>query len=329
MEFIKDFSKLHIASSVVTIGKFDGNHRGHQALFETAAGWKAGGLKAVVFALSIRYPELFLESRPTKLMTDFEREYYNYIPGIDCVIDCDFTPELMNMQPEEFVKTILVDRLGTKRIVVGSDFRFGKGRAGDAGTLFELGRKYGFQTIAIQKVKYRGQDISSSRIKGEILDGNLKEAADMLGRPYSITAEVVKGKQLGQAIGFPTINFIAPPEKILPPDGVYAAEITVNNRKYYGMTNIGKNPTVNAKPGIRTIETHIFKFRSDVYGKTARVEFREFIRPEIKFDSVAELQKQIAIDTETAKGLFEMDGYEKPKKKAVANRDPRFLTLDV
>lgn len=304
MRLIKATDKLN--NTVITLGKFDGNHIGHRSLFSEAMRIKKEStedLSTVIFTFDINPGELTLGTDSGNLYTSAERMEIEEAEGIDYVLIWPFTKETMNKSPEEFVREVLAERLGVRYVVVGEDFRFGKNRSGDVAALAELGEKYGFQVKALPKVMYKGQEVSSSRIKEAILAGNLKEANFMLGSPFTVTGVVKSGKHLGRKLGFPTINFIAPEGKILPPDGVYATKTYVDGKPYISISNVGVRPTF-VDGNVRTIETNIFDFDNDIYGENVRVEFYSFIRPERKFKDVSELMDEIEKNKLQVKDFF-------------------------
>jgi len=317
MKIITDIENLKLENTIVTLGKFDGNHIGHQLLFDTVVKLKKPGLKAVIFTFNLP-PALVLgkDKEVKNLITHDERYYHKYSEEIDYVIEFPFNKQTMSMLPEDFVKEILVDRLGVKIIVVGEDFCFGKNRQGNVDTLISLGKKYGFEVNALKKVVFtprdydKPQEVSSTLIKDEILKGNIEDANTMLGEPFTIFQEIVHGKEVGRLIGFPTINFEAPENKVLPPNGVYATRTVIDGIKYFSITNVGTRPTFDDGMA-RTVETNIFDFNKSVYGKIAEVEFIKFIRPERKFDSPEDLMKEIKNNIVEVKQLFGIDDDKK------------------
>ena len=288
MRYIDDISKIKLNNTVVTIGKFDGNHVGHQLLFKTALELKEYAMDSVILSFDDRIFDLSNDKR--NIFSESEKNSNDIYEKFDYLIRLDFN-EIKDMYPEEFVEKILVKKLGVKKIVVGNDFCFGKDRMGDIRTLYDLGEIFKYEVFALEKIRYDGVDVSSTRIKDEILKGNFFKVNQMLGKPFSITGEIVKGKQIGKTIGFPTINVDYDEKKILPPDGGYATIVVIDGERFQSITNIGKNPTVNGEK--RTVEAHIFDFDKDVYGKTAKIEFYKYLRPEEKFDSLEELKKEI------------------------------------
>lgn len=272
--------------TAVTIGKFDGFHRGHRLLLEKLKAFSEQGLTPIV--IRIRFPgEMILsEEEDLEVLSEY---------GSPELVTIPFTEEFAGKSPEEFVREILHDRYNAKEIVVGRDFRFGFKRAGDTETLSSLGKKYGFNVTTVEKLVAAGETVSSSRIRGLIKEGNIEEAENLLGHPIKLTDEVCHGKELGRTLGFPTINQIPPEEKILPCFGVYRSEVTFDGKCFPGLTNLGLRPTVEDAVS-PVMETYIIGFSGDLYGKTVTVRLVHFIRPEVHFNSVDELKNQMKMD---------------------------------
>lgn len=313
MKLITDIEKIQLNHTIVTLGKFDGNHIGHQLLFETAVNKKEEGDSVVIFTFSV--PPAKVVGKEEKhtlrtIQTHGERILQDYPNGVDYVVEFPFNEETRSMSPEEFVKAILVDKLGVKTIVVGEDFRFGKDRAGSVVTLQEMGKEYGFEVIALKKVTYQvkdkeeAQEVSSTLIKEEIQKGNMEDVCAMLGCPFAVTGEVMHGKHYGRTIGFPTINLSVPEDKIMPPNGVYATKVCFDGRTLPSITNVGVRPTFDDGEQ-RTVETNIFDFNEDIYGKIVRVDFYKFIRPERKFASGQDLMEEIQRNVVEVKAYFD------------------------
>ena len=306
MEIITDIRNYKCSNSIVILGKFDGFHIGHQQLFQTAVQLKKGDMKTVVFTFDIN-PNLFLEkSMQQTILTREERYLSGYPREADYVIEFPFNRETMVMEPEFFVKHILVELLDVKYIVAGYDFRFGKDRKGDVHTLEKLGSRYGFQVKVLDKVMLtldgyeEPAEVSSTLIKEEIRLGHMENVTRMLGRPFGMTGIVQHGKHLGETIGFPTANLRVPSDKILPPDGVYAVQMHLQEEQadtayFPGMTNVGQRPTF-ADGTERNVETNVFGFHENIYGKCITVEFYHYIRPERKFAGVRDLTEQLEQD---------------------------------
>ena len=306
MQLIRSDENIKLKNTIITLGKFDGNHIGHRSLFDMAKKIKSESstpLSTVVFTFD-KNPKTLMGSEETEsLYTSAERLRLEETEGLDFVYIWPFTKESMAMEPEDFVREVLWEDLGVKHIVVGEDFRFGKDRKGDVSLLKSLEGKFSFQVHALSKVTYKGSPVSSTRIKEEILKGNLEDANYMLGSPFSIEGKVVSGNHVGKGLGFPTINFDVPEGKIIPPAGVYATRTYIGNSSYIGMTNIGTRPTFKDGRG-KTIETNIFDFDRDVYGKKARVEFYKYIRPERAFSDPEELEKELEKNRQEIKAYF-------------------------
>ena len=312
MKVITDINNIKLKNAIVTIGKFDGNHIGHQLLFDTVRSLKQDGDCTVVFTFNVPVSSVVDHDAPNSvrtIQTHEERYQRQDMAGIDYVVEFPFNKQTMSMRPEDFVKEILVDRLDVKAVVVGEDFCFGKDRAGNVQMLKELGEQYGYTVYALKKVIYQPEDfsdpveVSSTLIKNEILRGNMEDVTRMLNRPFSMIGTILQGKHLGRTIGFPTINFAAPADKILPPNGVYATKTIIDGISYNSITNVGKRPTFDDGE-YRTVETNIFDFNEDVYGKMAEVDFYKFIRPERKFESVEALMDEIADNVKEVKAYF-------------------------
>lgn len=301
MEIITDIENLQLQNTIITLGKFDGNHIGHQLLFDTAVSLKKEGDHVVIFTFSV--PPAKVVGKDEKnamrtIQTHGERILQHYPDGVDYVVEFPFNEKTRAMSPEGFVKEILVDKLHVKKIVVGVDFRFGKDRAGSVKTLKKMGEQYGFEVYPLEKVTYhvKGQEgdaeVSSTLIKEEIQKGNMEDVRAMLGCPFSVSGEILHGKHYGRTIGFPTINLHVPEDKVMPPNGVYATCVDLEGRILPSITNVGVRPTFDDGEQ-RTVETNIFDFDEDIYGKNVRVDFYKFIRPERKFSSGEELMEEI------------------------------------
>lgn len=296
MEYIKNTLDFHVDQpSVITFGKFDGLHRGHEFLMDRQKEQSSiNGYKRIVFTFDIPPKTKVLGDASKVITTNDEKQYIFEKDGVDYLIECPFTKEVMCMEPEEFV-SMIVSRLNVKCIVVGDDFRFGHNRAGDHELLLKLAPKYGYELIVVDKLKDNGRNISSTYIREEVARGNIKKANSLLGYPYFIMGRVVHGKQLGRTIGIPTINMLPGAEKILPPFGVYASKVNVSDKWYLGITNIGRKPTIEGENPVG-VETYIIDFSQDVYDYVVTIELYDFLRPEKKFDSIEELKEQISGD---------------------------------
>ena len=290
--------------TAVTLGKFDGLHRGHELLMHTVQECKEMyQVASVAFTFDIPPRNKVEEIVANVLTTNDEKQYIFEKQGIDYLIECPFTSEVMSMEPKDFIAWIATS-LNMKYVVVGDDFRFGHKRAGDYHTLQEYETVYGYKTIVLDKLKDSNRDISSTYVREKIADGNIRKANELLGYHYFIKSEILHGKKLGRRIGMPTINMILPEHKLLPPNGVYVTEVLVEGKTYMGVTNVGCKPTVSEER-IVGVETYIDNFNQDLYGEKIVVSFLEFIRPEMKFASIEELKAQMASDIQVARKYYE------------------------
>lgn len=293
MEYMRGIEDLRYREgAAVTLGKFDGLHRGHQKLLNRILEKKE--YKSVMFTINSRKSGFLLDTA--------EKRKFLEQQGLACLIECPFVPEISGMEAETFVKKVLVDRLGAKYIAVGSDFRFGHNRLGDAKLLQELQVKYGFQAEVIEKETYCGREISSTYVKEALEAGKMELAGELLGYPFFVSGEVRYGRQLGRQLGIPTANLVPAAEKMLPPNGVYFSRTAVDGSIYTGVTNIGYKPTVGSETC--GVETHLFDFSGDLYGKKIKTELWKYQRPEMKFSSVDALKAQMEADLSSGKEYF-------------------------
>ena len=290
--------------SSVTLGKFDGLHRGHQKLIHLSRREQGEKNRSVIFTFDVSPRSYILHSPPKYLLTYEERRELAENLGVDILAECPFTEALMHMEPEDFVKEYLAERLHARYLAVGPDFRFGYQRRGTPELLKELGRTYGFRTEIVEKEKYKGRDISSTFVREELEKGHIEEVNQLLGYTYFTKGEIVHGRQLGRTIGIPTANLIPPVIKKLPPNGVYITESLIQGKTYQGITNVGYKPTV--KENFLGVETYLFSCNADLYGQEAEVRFYRYLRPEIKFSSLEELKCQMLKDIEEGKSYFRL-----------------------
>ena len=289
---------------VITLGKFDGLHRGHKKLLERVvdiAGERK--LTSVMFTFEVSPYTLTQDNRHRVLLTNAERCQMLEQTDLDWLIECPFDEHMMHMEAEEFVREILVKRLKAACLVIGPDFRFGHNRAGDAVLLEHMGREYGFSVEVLSKEMYGNQEISSTLVRDCILRGNMEMAADMLGYPYFFYGKIIHGRHIGRTLGLPTTNLKADENKVLPPFGVYATRSSIGEMEFGGVTNIGVKPTVQEK--FVGIETHLFSCNLNLYGDMQKVELMHFQRAERKFASLEELKRQILADGKDARSVLQ------------------------
>lgn len=292
--------------AVVTVGTFDGVHRGHALVLDrTAAAARRAGLPAIAVTFdphpldvvnpSAAPPLLTLWGEKIEAMAQLPVNYVGVVP---------FTTELSRLSPEEFVDRVLIDRFGMRELLIGHDHGFGRGRAGDVESLRVIGRKRGFSVDVVDAVLGAdGTPISSTAIRRAVAHGDLARALEGLGRRYSMTGTVESGEKRGRLLGFPTLNLALPsPRKLLPPHGVYAVRVESRAGAFGGMMNLGPRPTFNV--ATVALEVHLFEASGDWYGARVRVEFVARLRNTMKFSGPRELESQLKKDAEDARGAL-------------------------
>lgn len=288
---------------VLTIGKFDGVHLGHQAvLSQVVEKAKELGVPSTVMVFEPQPEELFTpEQAPARL--SLLRDKYTQLQalGIDRLLCVKFDRHFAAFSATEFVEGLLVRKLGIQFLVVGDDFRFGKGRVGDFSTLVEEGKKCQFEVVSTQSFRLENCRISSTAVRDALSTNDFNLAQQMLGRPFTIAGKVLHGDKKGRTIGFPTANVLLKRCKA-PVNGVFAVIVSVADKRYSGVANIGHRPTVNGQRS--QLEVHIFDFSDDVYGQFISVALVSKIRQEMKFDSFELLHQQIQKDALEAKSLL-------------------------
>ena len=295
MEYLKidgEFPKL--ANCAVTMGKFDGIHRGHQKLVEKIKERKALGEQAVLFAI---------DASSNMILTSQERASLLERMGVDVLVECRLDDRIRHMRAENFIKEILMGDLGASYVVVGEDNRFGFERKGTPELLKEFGRKYGFSVDVLPKEMDGKRKISSTFIREELKKGNMEKISSLMGMDYFVEGDVVHGRGMGHKVLLPTTNLVPPKSKILPPNGVYVTTSYFDGRTYGGITNIGCKPTVGES--FIGVETYLFDCDEDLYGKKCRVDFKKFLRPEKKFPSLEALKARLLADAENGRAFFQ------------------------
>ncbi len=289
---------------IAAIGNFDGVHRGHRALLETTRAFaaEAGARPGVV--LFEPHPRRYFrpEDPPFLLTAPAQRDELLRACGVEEIFVLTFDAALAGQSPKDFVRGVLKERLGLAGVVAGADFHFGAFRAGDAAALTSIGAAAGLNVkIADLLVRPDTDKFGSSAARSALRAGNVREAAEILGRPWSVRGTVLEGQKLGRTLGFPTAN-VTLGELIAPRKGVYATRARVGERVYGGASNYGRRPTVGDSAPL--LETYLFDFNGDLYGKEIEVAFVDFLREEEKFDSLDLLKAQIAEDCKRAKVLL-------------------------
>ncbi|MCX6311785.1 MAG: bifunctional riboflavin kinase/FAD synthetase [Bacteroidetes bacterium] len=293
---------------VVTTGTFDGVHLGHQQILsrlkETAK--KCDGETVLLTFFPHPRMVLFPDYKPLLLNSLEEKIQLLENAGIDHLIVHPFDREFSLLSSKEFISKILVEKLHTKKLVIGYDHHFGNNREGTFEHLKKFGPIYGFDVEEIPAKEVENTSVSSTRIREALMSGNVEVAASFLGYNYQLTGTVVKGRMIGRSIDFPTANVMVNDfYKLIPSDGVYAVWVKRGNEKMKGMLNIGMRPTVNGKE--RTIEVNILDFNGDLYGESLTLEFAKRLRDEQKFDGIESLKKQLLADREETKKILTTD----------------------
>ncbi len=324
MQIISCTKEFHIEEkTAVAIGKFDGIHLGHQKLLSHILDKKDKGLKAAIFTFDPP-PSIFFASlnkkemlsdlelrseentqinmRKQLLTIDEKRRKFEKL-GVDILVEFPMDMETAHMSPEDFVRKILHEQMNAAYIAAGEDLSYGYKGKGDFDLLNKLAPELGYRTHAIKKLQMYGKDVSSSFVKKEILKGEVERASELLGEKYYIAGTVEHGKQLGRTIGFPTANVLPGDEKCLPPYGVYFSDVRIDGEIFHGMTNIGCRPTVADNDRV-SVETYIYDFKKDIYGKHIEIALLTFHRKEQQFSGVNALKEQMNHDFEAGRNYF-------------------------
>lgn len=306
MQTIEDFSELSDfkKNTAVAIGNFDGVHLGHQRILEhLVRSAKKDHLISVVLTFSPHPGKFF--NKDKFLLIQSPKEKLDLIARfqIEKTVVLPFDKIVSSLSPFQFVKNILINSLRSKLIVVGSNFRFGKGRKGDVKTLQKISQQHNISLHSIPQVTLNGEIVSSSRIRTLLLEGKIEKVNQFLGRPYQITGRVIQGYSRGKHIGFPTANLS--PENEIMPQGVFITQSIIGEKTLPSVTNIGQCPTFNKKK--THIESYIINLESEIYGRKMGIQLLKKIRNEKKFDSPEMLKKQITKDIATAKKYFGLD----------------------
>jgi riboflavin kinase/FMN adenylyltransferase len=305
VRLLKVFNTLEEAKNIprcaIALGNFDGVHKGHQELIsKTVETAKKHGIKSAVFTFSNHPKNLIPGQKEVKnIIYQDEKEALIENLGVDYLYNIQFTEEILNTEPEDFVKKILVDKCNIAEAFCGFNYRFGYNAHGDVKTLKKCGKSFGFAVNTIPPVIIDGEVVSSTLIRSLIKSGEVDECYKYLGRYYDIGGEVVIGNRLGKSIGFPTSNICIDENMVTPPNGVYVTYCIYNKTVYPSVTNVGVKPTIGYYK--KNVETHIFNFDKELYGKYIKVEFLKMMRDEVKFNSIEELVAQITRDCESAK----------------------------
>ncbi|WDZ99268.1 bifunctional riboflavin kinase/FAD synthetase [Mucilaginibacter sp. SJ] len=293
---IDEFTAVN--NAVVTIGTFDGVHIGHRKIISGIKELAESTGGETVILTFFPHPRMILhpEDESIKLITTIaEKAELMERLGVDHLIITPFSRDFSNQSAESYIRDVLVNKIGTKKIVIGYDHRFGKDRQGGFEDLQRLSPVYGFDVVEIPEQDINEVAISSTRIRNALLSGDIHLANAFLGYPFFITGKVVRGDQIGRQLGYPTANIVVEEKyKLIPCDGIFAVTVIIADQKYKGMAYIGSRPTVNGLT--RNIEVNIFDFNEEIYNQAIRMEFHHYIRGDVKFSSLEELKVQLARD---------------------------------
>lgn len=314
MVIIRDLEFQLDKDTAVTIGKFDGIHKGHRELIDRVLAKRAEGLSPTVFTFDKSPMEVFTGEPVPSLTTMNEKLRIFEFLGFDTVIVYPLTKESASIVPEDYITNLLCKQMRMKYIAAGEDLSFGNKGAGNAELLVNMSKngvlcpnpddeRYNYTTEIISKKSIDGEEVSSSLIREVVTTGDMEKAAKLIGVPYAVSGMVAHGRKLGRKMGFPTVNIEVTKDKLMPPFGVYFSEVSVEGVHYNGITNVGCKPTVTDSKTVYA-ETNILDFDGDLYGKAITVKLLHFVRPEMKFESVEELKKQIDIDIEKGRIYF-------------------------
>jgi riboflavin kinase / FMN adenylyltransferase len=289
--------------AVVTSGTFDGVHKGHLKILSRLKDIARENNGQTVVITFWPPPRKILKPQmeETKALTTMEEKMEILEEqGIEHLLIIPFTHEFSQLSSEEFIRQILINTIGTKKLVIGYDHRFGKNREGSFEFLNKNASRYGFSIEEIPRQEIEDMVISSTNIRAALSAGNVDTAKEYLGRPYSIKGKVIHGNKLGRTLGYPTANvYVEDPDKLIPQDGVYAVHVRHEDKIYGGMLNIGNNPTIEGKG--RSIEVNLFNFNEEIYGEYLTLEFVSFLRKEEKYSSLDQLTEQLRKDERNAK----------------------------
>ncbi len=291
--------------TVVTVGTFDGVHLGHQKIIRQLISFaQQKGNAATLLTFDPHPRKVVQPNAPIALIQTLEERAETLADlGLTYMVVHPFTKAFSQLTAAEYVKEFLVDLLNIDQIIIGHNHRFGKNRTASVEDLEHFGKIYGFEVTQISAEEIGNISISSTKIRLALKEGDVATAHGFLGHPFTLSGTVIKGQQRGRTIGFPTANIaINHPDKIIPKNGAYAVQVSIKNKTYLGMMNIGTNPTVNGQQ--RSIEVHVFSWSKDIYDQSITVALIDRIRDEKKFDSLKALQQQLEKDKETVLAAY-------------------------
>lgn len=296
MEIIAGTTDFYLEKeTAAAVGKFDGLHIGHRRLLDEILARRKDGLAACVFTFDPAPAVLFGTSDGMELTTRQEKQLILERMGVDILIEFPLTAETAAMPPEIFASQVLGERMQVRYLAAGSDLSFGQGGKGDAALLKRLAPELGFSVDIVEKVCAEGSPVSSTRVREQVEAGKMELAERLLGMPYLLAGRVTAGNRIGRTLGFPTLNILPEPTKLLPPRGVYYSKVRCRGKLYPAVTNVGYRPTVTADR-VMGVESYLYGFDKEIYGEQVEVNFLSFRRPERRFDSLEKLKAQLEED---------------------------------
>lgn len=296
MEIIADTTDIQLEKeTAVAIGKFDGIHVGHRRLLDEILSRRKEGLAACVFTFDPPPAMFFGRSDGKCLTTKEEKRLLFARMGIDILVEFPLNRDTAATPPETFAREILAGRLQARFLAAGTDLSFGAKGAGNAALLQSLGPGLGFRVKTIDKVCVDGKEVSSTYVRAKVEEGHMEAAERLLGMPYMIAGKVVRGRQVGRTLGFPTVNLLPGADKLLPPNGVYLSQVRHGRKLYRAVSNVGYKPTVTDER-VMGVESYLYDFEEDLYGESIEVSLCAFRRPERRFDSLEALRGQLRED---------------------------------
>lgn len=309
MEIVRiDFNSENRFLTALALGNFDGVHIGHQELIKSMIkNAKKRGLTPAILIFQNHTKSFVYGNGPRFINNNKQKNDFLEKLGVEVLYTMKFDRDIMQLSPEEFVRDILIHKLNCKFVTVGSDYRFGYRAEGDANHLKRISKELDFCVEILEPLRSNGIVISSTLIRELIANGNIKEANHLLARPFTIIGEVIHGKGIGKNMGVPTANMLLKNKYIIPKNGIYQTETTIDGKRYLSATNVGVNPTFIEDE--LKIENHIINLNEDIYGKEIEVSFFKYIRPEMKFDSVDMLIEQMNRDISFIKKYSDLQSY--------------------
>lgn len=282
--------------TAVAIGKFDGIHLGHRRLLQEILDQKKRGRRACVFTFDLAPSVFFGVGEDKELTTREEKRKIFEMMGIDILIEFPLNKETASILPQVFIKDVLCDKMNAVFIAAGEDITYGKGGAGNASLLNEMSEECGLEVRIIQKIEIDGRKVSSTLVREAVARGDMPYAESLLGMPYTISGVVQHGNHIGHSLGMPTVNLIPSKDKLLPPNGVYFSQVMLDGIPYKGISNVGLRPTVQEDEKVMGLETYLYDFNGNAYGKEIEVSLFAFRRKEQKFSDLDQLKIQLKED---------------------------------